>query len=149
MVSVRRLIDDVVSRKVPRPGQKRFRIALSFPGEYRAFAKEVANLLGETFCEDEVFYDDNFEAELARPDLDTYLQKIYHDDSELIVVFLCVEYEKKEWCGIEWRAIRDLIKRRKASQIMFVRFDDTRISGLFSIDGYVNAKNKTAHEVAE
>ena len=145
MVSVQKLIDDVVSRKV----RKRFRVALSFTGEQREFAKEVADILGKEFDEDEVFYDKNFEAELARPNLDTYLQKIYHDDSELIVVFLCREYKKKEWCGLEWRAIRDLIKKRKASDIMPVRFDDTDIPGLFSIDGYVNARDRTAREVTE
>lgn len=149
MVSVRRLIDDVAGPKQRRQGRKRFRVALSFPGEQREFAKEVADFLGEEFGKDEVFYDKHFEAELARIDLDTYLQKIYHDDSELIVVFLCGEYEKKEWCGLEWRAIRDLIKKRKASDIMPVRFDDTHIPGLFSIDGYVTMGDRTARDVAE
>ena len=36
----------------------------------------------------EVFYDRFHEAELARPNLDVYLQEIYHDRSRLVVVFL-------------------------------------------------------------
>jgi len=149
MVSVRKLTDDVVSREALDHGMKRFRVALSFPGEQWEFVDKVANYLCEEFGEDGVFYDKHFEAELARFNLDTYLQTIYHDDSELIVVFLCAEYEKKEWCGLEWRAIRDLLKKRNVSDIMAVRFDDTRIPGLFSIDGYVSAEHRSAHEVAE
>jgi hypothetical protein len=149
MVGVQRLINDVVSHKRREQGRKRFRVALSFPGEQREFVKQVTDFLGAKFSKDEVFYDGDFEAELARPDLDTYLQKIYQDDSDLIVVFLCEEYEKKEWCGLEWRAIRDLIKRRKALDIMPVRFDDTHIQGLFSIDGYVSAGDRKAREIAD
>ena len=85
---------------------------------------------------------------MARPDLDTYLQRIYHDDSDLIAVFLCAEYEKKEWCGLEWRAIRDLIKTRTSAAIMPFRFDNTSIPGLFSIDGYVEVGQRLPMEVA-
>src|SRR5690348_16634202 len=97
---------------------KRFQVALSFPGEYREFVKQVADCLTASLEEKNVFYDRYYEAELARPDLDTYLQAIYHDQSELIVVFLCHEYEQKEWCGLEWRAIRDLLKQKQAASIM-------------------------------
>jgi len=135
--------------KAAECGLKRFQVALSFPGEQRQFVQEVATFLISKFGEDKVFYDKNFEAELARPNLDTYLQKIYHDDSELIVVFLCAEYENKEWCGLEWRAIRDLIKKRKASDVMPIRFDNTHISGLFSIDGYVGVEDRSPEEIAK
>ena len=96
-----------------------------------------------------VIYDKHFEVELARPDLYIYLQEIYHAKSELVVVFLCAEYEKKEWCGLEWRAVRDLIKNRRTSDIMPIRFDDTHIRGLFSIDGYINAKEHTPEQIAK
>jgi len=128
--------------------QKRFKVALSFPGERRQFVQEVAVALIMEFGKDKVFYDKNFEAELARPDLDTYLQEIYHDNSELIVVFLCAQYDKKEWCGLEWRAIRDLIKKRNASDVMPIRFDSTHIPGLFSIDGYVSVDDRRPKEIA-
>jgi len=128
---------------------KRFKIALSFPGERRDFVEKIAKILCRKFAKNEIFYDKHFEAELARPDLDTYLQDIYHHQSELIVVFLCEEYEKKEWCGLEWRAIRDLIKQRKTSDIMPIRFDLTHIAGLFSIDGYIEIDKRSPEEIAE
>ena len=63
------------------PGRKRFRVALSFPGERRPFVEAVARRLAERVGKDRVFYDSDCQAELARPDLDTYLQAIYRDDS--------------------------------------------------------------------
>jgi TIR domain len=129
--------------------KKRFKIALSYPGERRAFVEQVASYLAERIGRDRVLYDKYYEAEFSRFDLDNYLQRLYHDESELIAVFLCADYEIKEWCGLEWRAIRDLIKRRRASAVMPFRFDQTEIAGLFSIDGYVSIETRSAKEVAE
>ena len=80
-----------------------------------------------------------------------YLQNIYHHQAELVVVFLCDEYGQEEWCGLEWRAIRDLLKHKKSAEIMPVRLTDIpRLpSGLFSIDGYLDAKEFTPAEVAD
>lgn len=128
--------------------QKRFTIALSFPGEHRTFVEQVAAALSSQIGKDRVLYDKYYEAEFARPNLDTHLQSLYHDDSELIAVFLCEDYEYKEWCGLEWRAIRDLIKKRQASSVMPFRFDMTEIPGLFSTDGYVWIDNRSPQEIA-
>ena len=128
---------------------QRFKIALSFPGEYRDFVEPVAARLADQVGRDRVLYDKYYEAEFARPDLDTYLQRLYHDESELIAVFLCADYERKDWCGLEWRAIRDLIKQRQTSTVMPLRFDDTAIPWLFSIDGYVWIDSRTPQQIAE
>ncbi len=87
----------------------RFAIALSFPGDVRPRAEAIALRLADELGRNRVFYDRFHEAELTQMNLDVHLQAIYHDHSELIVVFLCKDYETKEWCGLEWRAIRDLI----------------------------------------
>ena len=79
--------------------------------------------------------------------MDTYLQGIYHDQSDAVVVFLCAEYEKKDWCGLEWRGIRDLIKQRR-EEIMLVRFDDAAVGGVFGIDGVLDATSRTPLDVA-
>ncbi len=129
--------------------QKRFRVALSFPGERREFVEQVATRLAASVGRERVLYDKYYEAEFARIDLDTYLQQLYHEQSELIAVFLCADYERKEWCGLEWRAIRDLIKRRQASTVMPFRFDNTEIPGLFSTDGYVSIDDRTPEDIAD
>jgi len=130
------------------PAKKRFRVALSFPGERRDFVEGVAGTLSERIGKERVFYDKYHEAELARPNLDTHLQRLYHQVADLIVVFLCSDYEQKEWCGLEWRAIRALIKNKQDHAIMLIRFDETEISGLYPIDGYVSVNDRIPSEIA-
>jgi hypothetical protein len=127
---------------------KRFRVALSFPGERREFIEQVAAILAGNLGKEQVLYDHYHAAEFARTNLDTYLQYLYHEDSDLIAVFFCAEYESKQWCGLEWRAIRDRIKGKQDSAIMPFRFDNTSIPGLLSIDGYVEVGNQSASEIA-
>lgn len=135
--------------KLPSMSTQRFKIALSFPGEHRDFVEQVAARLADQVGRDRVLYDKYYEAEFARPNFDTYLQRLYHDESELIAVFLCADYERKEWCGLEWRAIRDIIKKRQASTVMPLRFDNTEIPGMFSIDGYVWIGGRSPAEIAD
>jgi hypothetical protein len=136
-------------RYTMRPRSKRFKVALSFPGEQRDFVEKVASLLGEELGTESVLYDKYYEAEFARPDLDTYLHRLYYSESALVAVFLCAEYERKEWCGLELRAVRDLIKRRETNSVMLLRFDATEISGVLSIDGYIWIGERDPGDVAD
>ena len=143
-------IDEILERAelMKTPG-KRFLVALSFPGEKRPFVHKVAEALSKVFGREKILYDDYLTADLARPDLDVYLGALYHDHSELLVPFFCAEYEKKEWCGLEWRQMRDILKRKESERIMPFRFDDAPLTGFLSIDGYVPIKTRTPVEVAQ
>jgi hypothetical protein len=135
----------------PAPGttKRRFAVAFTFPGMKRRYVQKVDKALQILLRPEQIFYDGRYEHELARPDLDTYLQEIYHDQAELIVAFLCSEYRGKEWCGVEWSAIRDIIKKRQGDSVMPFRFDNAEIPGLFSKDGYIDATAKTPGEAAD
>lgn len=126
-----------------------FRVALSFPGERRAYVAKVAGALRKKLGKDAVFYDFDYQSQLARPNLDLLLQNIYRKQSHLLVVFLSGEYAVKNWCGLEWRAIREIIKDKEDARVMFVRFDDAPIDGVFSIDGYLDASKFNPAEVAK
>ena len=126
---------------------RRFAVGLSFPGEARKRVAAIAKLLATALGQNHVLYDKFHEAEFARPNLDVYLQNLYHDEVTLNVVLLCEAYNQKEWCGLEWRAIRDLIKQRK-SEIMFLRVDDGDVAGAYSIDGYVDIRDRTDEQAA-
>ena len=127
---------------------KRFQVALSFAGEHRNFVEGVAEQLSRNLGQNRVFYDRYYEAELARPNLDTHLINIYRDDTDLIAIFLCSNYTQKEWCGLEWRVVRDVLKKRRDWEIMPFKFDDVIIEGLLSSDGYIKINNRTPEEVA-
>lgn len=130
------------------PGHKRFRVALSFPGTRRPFVEQVADALAAVLGRDSVFCDKYYEAELARPNLDLCLAGIYRDDADLVACFLCAEYDRSQWCRLEWRQMRDILKKTDDQRLMYFRFDLTEIAGLLSIDGYVEIADRTAGEIA-
>lgn len=152
LLALERLATDLAIGKIDRSTRRLqdiyFRVALSFPGEKREFVNNVVNILRPILGTDAVFYDYDYQAQLARPNLDTLLQDIYRNKSDLIAVFLCKEYAQKQWCGLEWRAIRDIIKSKEDDRVMFVRFDNASIDGIFSIDGYIDGNNFSAKDVA-
>lgn len=125
-----------------------FKVAVSFPGEKRRYVSRVVDVLRKELGPDAVFYDFDYQAQIARPNADILLQNVYHKQSELVVIFLCEEYSKKEWCGLEWRGIRDIIKSKNDAKIMFVKFDRAEIDGTFSIDGYIDGSKFKTQEVA-
>ena len=127
---------------------KRFRIAFSFAGEKRAVVAKVAAILAKRFGKDAILYDKYFEAAFAHADLGMELPDLYHDETDLVVAVLCKDYEKKEWCGLEWRAIHALIKERKSSEVMLCRFDRAKVKGLFSTAGFVELDDKTPAQAA-
>src|SRR5262245_14532657 len=101
-----------MSSKKPKiaHAKRRFRIAFSFAGEKRDFVEKVADILAAKFKKKAILYDRYHEAEFARRDLGRYLPKLYHDQSDLVVVVVCPDYENNEWCGLEWDAIHALLK---------------------------------------
>jgi hypothetical protein len=126
-----------------------FDVALSFPGEIRPYVESVAKELVSLLGFGRVFYDNFFKSQLAQPNLDILLQDIYRNRSKLIVAFLCKSYSEKEWCGLELRAVRDLIKAKKDKMVMYIRTDQGEVPGVFSTDGFIDANDHTPAEVAK
>lgn len=125
-----------------------FDVSLSFPGELRSYIEPIVDELKIKIGPTSYFYDNNYKAQLARPSLDTLLQDIYKNRSKLIVVFLCEKYQEKKWCGIEFRAIKEIIMERQHERIMFVKMDDSSVDGVFKTDGYIDGRSHSATEVA-
>tara|TARA_R110002096_G_scaffold76697_1_gene181134 strand:- start:31 stop:453 length:423 start_codon:yes stop_codon:yes gene_type:complete len=98
-----------------------FDVALSFPGEVRDYVERVAQHLERLLGPNRYFYDRNYTAQLARPSFDTFLQEMYRNRSRMVVVFAGRDYQRKDWCGVEFRAERDIINAREHDRVMFVR----------------------------
>ncbi|PKL65702.1 MAG: hypothetical protein CVV32_00415 [Methanomicrobiales archaeon HGW-Methanomicrobiales-3] len=124
-----------------------FEIALSFSGYHRDLVEQVANGLAVKIGKINIFYDFFYRAHLSRLDLDLLLQKIYKNNSKLNVIFLTSDYDSKEWCGIEFRAIRELIKTKQTEKIMLLKLDDVDIEGIFSHDGYLDIRGMNPEEI--
>lgn len=125
-----------------------FVVALSFPGEFRSTVEQVALELERKIGPNSYFYDNNYVSQLARPSLDDLLQDIYGNRAKLIVVFLGGDYQRKDWCGIEFRAIKEIIMARDHKRIMFVRMDDGTVDGVLKTDGYVDGRKFGPADIA-
>jgi hypothetical protein len=127
---------------------KRFRVAFSFAGEKRPFVRDVAQILALRFGEEAILYDKFHEAEFARPDLGFYLPDLYANEADLIVVVFGQEYNNKEWCGLEWRAIYGLLKQNKDEGILLMGWDGVQPEGLHGLAGVLSLDGKTPATVA-
>jgi hypothetical protein len=125
-----------------------FDVSLSFPGDIRDYVESVARHLERQIGPNSYFYDNNFKAQLARPSLDVLLQDIYRDRSKLIVVFIGEKYQDKKWCGVEFKAIRDVLFDKKHEKIMYIRTDNSKVDGVFNTDGYIDATTHKPEEIA-
>lgn len=125
-----------------------FDVGLSFPGEARPIVERIVALLEGQLGPDTYFYDYNYQAQLARPAIDTLLQDIYRTRSRLLVVFIGADYQRKDWCGIEWHAIRDIMRQREFNRVMYIKLDDGQVDGVFGNDGYIDARTYTPEQIA-
>jgi hypothetical protein len=60
----------------------------------------------------------------------------------------CRDYETKEWCGLEWKTIRGLLKRGKTDMIMLARFELVEPEDLEGLAGYIDLDHETPESAA-
>jgi hypothetical protein len=132
-------------RAVPAvPGSFEFDVALSFAGEQRHLAHELAGLLKQHDVR--VFYDLDHEASLWGKDLGAELTKTYNKGARHVVMFVSHEYARKEWPNHEREAaVARTIKEIGGDYILPVRVDAAEIPGLSATRGYVDAGKGMAH----
>jgi hypothetical protein len=59
------------------------------------------------------------------------------------------DYQRKDWCGLEFRAIKDRIMARENRKVMIVRTDDGEVDGIFRTDGFLDAHRFDDGQLAE
>ena len=128
--------------------EQQFEIALSFPGEHREAVEKIADVLAKKLGgQEKVFYDNWMKGIIGRPNFHRVLLPSY-ENARLVVCFLCREYEQKEWCGLEWRVIFDMIKRREDDRIVLLSFGQGPFQDLLSIDHVWDIAGRDPAEVA-
>lgn len=125
-----------------------FDVSFTFAGESRDVVEQVVNEVGKLRDKDGIFYDNNYVGQLARPSLDTLLQDIYRKRSKLVVVFLCEKYQEKKWCGLEFKAVREMIMDKEINRIMYIRLDSGHVDGVFNTDGYIDGTKYSPQQIA-
>ena len=122
-------------------------VALSFAGEDRKHAKELADLLKtkDYSC----FYDENELATLWGKNLYDYLSSVYKDRARYCVMFLSKHYERQLWTNHERQLAQARAFKENREYILPVRLDDTEIPGIPPTIGYLDLREISIEKVYE
>jgi hypothetical protein len=114
-------------------------LALSFAGEDRAVAREIAsNLLARNF---RVFFDENEQAVLLGKDLYQHLHDIYQNRAKYCAIIISESYAAKLWTKHELRAAQARAFVQSEEYILPLRLDETQIPGIGTTIGYLDIRS--------
>jgi len=114
-------------------------VALSFAGEDRKYAEELAQVLKARDIE--VFYDKYEEATLWGKDLYTHLSDVYQRQARFCVMFISQHYAQKLWTNHERSAAQARAFGENKEYILPLRLDHTNIPGILPTIGYLTWSN--------
>ena len=121
-------------------------VALSFAGEDRAQAEELARTLREAGVR--VFYDVFEQSKLWGKDLFQHLHRIYGQTAKYCIVFVSEKYLEKSWTKHELQQAQARSFTIDREYILPVRLDDTSLPGLNHTIGYLDLRTTTIPQVA-
>ena len=124
-----------------------YNVALSFAGEDRKHAKELADLLKTNGYS--CFYDENELANLWGKNLYDYLSLVYKDRARYCVMFLSKHYERQLWTNHERQHALARAFKENREYILPVRLDDTEIPGIPPTIGYLDLREISIEKVYE
>ena len=126
---------------------KRYDIVLSFAGEDRGYAEDVAELLSERGVV--VFYDKYEQVTLWGKNLQEHFESIYRQQARYCVMFISKYYAEKVWTRHERRAALARAMAERVEYVLPARFDDTEIPGLSPVVGYLDLKDLSPLQLGE
>lgn len=129
----------------PTTMQKDYDVALSFAGEDRKYAEELAKLLERGSYT--VFYDQFEMARLWGKDLYEYFTSVYRDRAQYCVMFISESYAQKTWTNHERRSAQARAIEESNEYILPVRLDDTELPGVLHTVGYLDLRSMPIVEI--
>lgn len=125
----------------------KYNIALSFAGEDRPAADELAKAVTELNIT--VFYDEYEKANLWGKDLYEHLSDIYKNSADFCVMFLSEHYAKKLWTNHERKSAQARAFAENREYILPIRLDNTEIEGILPTVGYLRWQDETVTDIAQ
>ena len=125
--------------------EKQYDVALSFAGEDRHHAKQLAELLEAGGYS--VFYDEFEQAQLWGKDLYVHFSSVYKDQARYCVIFLSKHYAQKLWANYELQSAQARAFEESQEYILPIRLDDTEIRGILPTVGYLDLDSMAIDEI--
>ena len=120
-------------------------VALSFAGEDRQKARELADLLESGRYH--VFYDEYEQATLWGKNIYEHLSSVYKDKARYCVMFLSQHYAQKLWPNHERQNAQARAFEENKEYILPIRIDDTDIPGFLSTVGYLDLRSMPIEKI--
>lgn len=127
--------------------EKIYDVALSFAGEDRPLAEELAKVLTENNIK--VFYDAYEKAGLWGVELYGHLTDVYKNRAQFCVMFLSEHYDRKLWTDHERKAAQARAFDENREYILPIRVDETEVKGILPTVGYLRWHDETAAGIAQ
>ena len=125
----------------------KFDLAISFAGEDRGIAKNIAD--GVIKSGKRVFYDEYEKAELWGKDLYVHLTNVYRAYARFCLILASESYAKKNWTNHERRAAQSRAFEENQDYILPLLLDETPIPGMLPTTGYIRFNDSSVGEVVE
>lgn len=120
-------------------------IAISFAGEDRKIAEEIAGKLKAIGIK--VFYDSYEKATLWGKDLYGHLNEVYKNKATFCLMVISNDYKDKQWTNHERKAAQARAFSQNKEYILPLKLDDTEIPGLNETIGYIDFRNSNVNEI--
>jgi TIR domain-containing protein len=131
--------------KETKKAAKEYDVAISFAGEDRRLAEALAKALKQSGIK--VFYDKNERSTLWGKDLFQHLSTVYRDRARYCVVLVSKVYVKKDWTRHELKNAQERAFRQRKEYILPIQLDKTKLPGLNTTTGYIDASVTTVSEI--
>ena len=120
-------------------------VALSFAGEDRHYAQELAKLLKNNGYK--VFYDEYARVQLWGENLHDKFSEIYKNKSRYCVMFVSEHYARKLWTNHERRSAQARALEESVAYILPVRLDDAEIPGILPTVAYLDLRSMSINQI--
>ena len=129
--------------------KREYDIAFSFADKNRDYVLRVAKLLQDNGLKVFNYTDHEVRAKALGQDLTEYLQRIYRDDADFVVLFISKAYTKRPWTKMEVRyAHENAVRGTTSDYILPARFDQSTVPGLVTSTAYENLRSLTPDDFA-
>ncbi len=119
-----------------KPELFEYDVAISFAGEDRKIAEELASALRDKGVR--VFYDEFYKSDLWGKKLTKHFREVYGPKARFIILLISKYYPVKDWTDFEFSIARKEAKERKVEFILPVKLDDTKILGIHEDTVYLD-----------
>ena len=122
-------------------------VAISFAGEDRKTAKQLANALKKKGIK--VFYDNDERSNLLGKDLFQYLYKIYNENALFFIPLISEHYIEKPWAVHELKAAQEReFNNNDDEYILPIIMDETKVPAIPTTKGYLDLRVLSVNRIS-